>query len=296
MAYLLLGRNGSWLYIYQYKSVINVGWAVCLFCSLCIIKTILIPCHWYTTLINMGYFIWCGHTCKHSGPNAHQLPIFYSIGGSIDNHLKGKVHKNCSSRCRAHPVFSGQGAVVWETLGPDNIKSLADELWKRFDNHKALALIPRKYLKKAKHHNQHRKLFSPSSELEDKGNSEDDAPPTELKAAPPIAGPSRTTHLSPHIPLPSGITPIHRLPGSLYDNIQEIIKSEFYQQAVTICLVEDPKQATMHQDTMKHDGWMVEVKDMLDSLHSDFKKVFPKHAFKKNRGMPSYYWEWVHFK
>jgi hypothetical protein len=235
----------------------------------------------------MGYFIRCGHTCEHSGPNAHQLPIFYSVGGSIDNHLKGKVHKNCSSRCRAHPAFSGQGAVVRETLGPDDIKSLADELWKRFDNRKALALIPRKYLKKAKHRNQHRELFSPSSELEDEGNSEDDAPPTE-----PVAGPSGTTHLNP------GPTPIHRLPGGIYENMTEIIKSEFYTQCVTLCLVEDPQRRTASlQEAAQSCSWMVGTNNIPDRRSSYFREAFPMHVFERYGDITqNQYWEWVRLR
>lgn len=231
-----------------------------------------------------GYFKQCGHTCTHTGKNAHVLPVFFNVGNAIKKHKESKsVHGNCSIACCANPQFTGP-RVTEITLSDQQVKDMADQLWVRFPNNRsALELIPRNHLTNAKYRNQHRRLFNPSSEAEDEG---------EGVAPAPVSGPSGTTHSSP-TPA-SGPTPIHQLKGTIFQNITDILKSDFYTEHITLCLVEDPTRATTLEDASKIAHWMVEIHGISSRTHSKFTSQFPNLAFSKSRTVKvNYYWEWV---
>lgn len=117
----------------------------------------------------------------------------------------------------------------------------------------------------------------------------------------PSANPSSSTSHQPgssHAfgtggPIP-GPPPPHLLDG-IYDNFEQLTKSHFYTDPVTLCLVEDITKETEFHEVLEGDSWMVCMREgeLPESVFTAFKKAFPKLVYEVEEDGIAYYWEWV---
>jgi hypothetical protein len=102
----------------------------------------------------MGFFQKCPHTCDHAPPTRNRAItygyIFYNVGSSFLNHMKSKLHPNCSPPCLGHPNHPQHKRYTEPTV--EDWNKWADQLWVRYKhNPAAQAAIPAEYLSPASH-------------------------------------------------------------------------------------------------------------------------------------------------
>lgn len=231
--------------------------------------------------------------------------IFFYPGSSFHNHMKSKLHPNCTPACPGHLDHPQHRPYVEPTV--EDWSEWADRLWDRFPgNSAAHAAIPAEYLSAAYRNPASRGAAAVNPEEEEQ---EGGVGPDENTG---IAGPSNpglsfaavgrvlvdrsvsTASLPPRMRMTPAIPDRSDIIETPWVNPSHFFGTSFFTDPLTVAFVEDPTRRTSKTKAYRNDSWMCSNLPISDAWHQRFMKHFPKLVF-GSANQQGVWWEWVSY-
>jgi len=249
----------------------------------------------------MGSFRKCPHTCNHTPPTRNYATtygyIFFYPGSSFQNHMRSKLHPNCSPACLGHLDHPQHQPYVEPTV--EDWNEWADRLWYRYPgNSAAQAAIPAEYLNRTPAN----QASTPEEEDQEGGAGPDENPSI---AVPSDTGLSfsavgrvlvdrsvSTCSLPPRMRMTPANPDRADIIETPWVNPNHFLGTSFFTDPLTVAFVEDPTRRTTKTNAQRYDSWMCSNLNISDAWHKRFIRDFPKLAFGPNNKQ-GLWWEWV---